>query len=83
MNIGVQVLRVMHYGETEDQNRMITISPVNVLMLAAPLVPEQIQGREVKRISVLMADGSEAEVCVNDVDLDQLEQAIGSYGLPY
>jgi hypothetical protein len=83
MNVGIQVLKVMHYGPTEEDNRMVTISPVNVLMLAAPLVYERIQDREVKRVTVLMIDGGETEVCINDMDLDQLEQAVGAYGLPY
>lgn len=83
MNIGVQTLKVLHYGETEPENRMITISPVNVLIIAAPLVCEQVQGREIKRVSVLLIDGGETEVCISEVDLDQLEQAVGAYGLPY
>lgn len=74
----MRVLTVTNFGETEDANERVTLSPMEIQMTSAK---EEIrQNRPVQRMLVMFKDGAVAEVYVSEFDLLQVEQAIGMYG---
>jgi len=77
----LEVLRVLSYGETPEQDLRITISPMNVLAIVAENEDSTIQGRAVRRVDVLLGEGEQLSVVVNHQDLELLERAIGSFCL--
>lgn len=79
MNADIRVLTFTHFGETEAENARMTLSPMNVKLLAA--FDDTRQGRPVKRVSVLFLEGDSVEVFVSEMDLLQIEQAVGMYGI--
>lgn len=79
--MSLQVLRVHHYGETPADDKRITISPHNVLLIAAATEDITVQDRSVRNVNILFADNGSAEVNINHSDLEMLESAIGSFCL--
>jgi hypothetical protein len=77
----LETLTVHHLGDTQDEDRRITISPANVNIIAAEVEDVLVQGRSVRRVAVLMADGGSVDVTINHADLEMLERAIGSFCL--
>lgn len=75
----VNILRVMHYGETEAENKRITLSPMNLLALAADIEDVTVQGRSLRNVVALAVEGSNLPLCVDHADLELLESAVGSY----
>lgn len=75
----VSILRIDHYGDTEDQNRRMTLSPSNICGLAAEMDDTIVQGRSLRRVGVMMMDGEEILLVVNHADLALMERAVGSF----
>ena len=75
----MQVLRVHHYGETAEEDRRITIAPAQVSVIAAEVDDVQLQGRSVRKTTILMSDGASIDVNVNHADLDLLETTVGAF----
>lgn len=75
---GLRVLTVVSYGETENENDRVTLNSLEIQMTAAR--DDIRQGRPVKRTSVMFKDGAYVELFLNDMDLLEVEQAIGTYG---
>jgi hypothetical protein len=74
-------LTVTHHGETTEEDRRITISPMNVVVVAAGVEDTAVNGRMLRRVTVLFTDGGSADLVINHSDLQMLESAIGSYCL--
>lgn len=74
----IRVLTVQHFGETEEENTRITLSPLNIKMTAAN--PTIRQNREMFKVSVLFLEGDSVELFVTEMDLLQIERAVGMYG---
>lgn len=79
--MNIQKLTLHHYGATEAEDRRVTLSPMNVMMIAAEIEDFQLNGRSLRRVSVCMADGESTELVLNHADLDLIENAIGSFCL--
>lgn len=75
----VKVLTVTAYAEKEEDNKRVTIQPMNVAMLAADIEDSTIQNRSLRKVAVLLLDGETIELFVNHQDLETMEQAVGSY----
>jgi hypothetical protein len=75
----MEILRVHHYGEKTEDDRRITLSPGMITSVAAAVEDESINGRSLRRVAVLFADGGSLELSVNHADLSLLERAIGSF----
>jgi hypothetical protein len=74
-------LTVHHYSEDPTEERRITISPMNITVIAAAIDDIKIGPRTVRAISVLFVDGGSIELNVSHMDLEVLEEAVGSYCL--
>lgn len=74
-----QVLRVHHYGDTTEEDRRITLSPSNITVVAAEAEDSVVNGRSVRKVTVLMVDGGSVDVVVNHADLELMESAVGSF----
>jgi hypothetical protein len=81
MNTDIRVLTFTHFGESEAENARMTLSPMNVKLLAA--FDDMRQGRPVKRVSVLFVEGDSVEIFVSEMDLLTIEQAVGMYGVAF
>ena len=77
----LQVLTVLHYGETESENKRITLSPMNVCLVAADAEDCTVQSRSLRKVSVLFVEGGSVDLCVNHSDMTNIEQAVGTYAL--
>lgn len=76
-----QKLTVHHYGDTTQEDRRITLSPMNIAFIAAEVEDSMVNGRSLRRTSVLFTDGGSADITINHSDLQLLEGAIGSFYL--
>ena len=79
--IEFQRLTVLHYGETTQEDRRITLSPMNIVLVAAEVDDVVVNGRSVRKVTVLFLDQSSVDVVVNHADLELMEAAIGSFCL--
>lgn len=77
----IRVLTFTHYGVTEAENARMTLAPLSIKLLAA--VDDERQGRPVKRVSVMFLEADTVEIFVSELDLLQIEQAVGGYGFAY
>jgi hypothetical protein len=77
----LQKLTVHHYGETSVEDRRITLSPMNIMGMAAEVEDVTVNGRSVRNVSVLFLEGGSIGLCVNHSDLSLLESAIGTFAL--
>lgn len=80
--MNLRVLRVDHYGDTEQDNKRFTLAPTEVVALIADPDDVAIQGRQLRRVTALMKDGMSIDLIVNHADLESLEKAVGAYMLP-
>lgn len=78
----LRVLTLTHYGPTEAENRIVTLSLINIAMIAAEVENVSLQNRQVRRLQVLLLDGEAVDLALSDLDLHQLQQAVGVYVLP-
>ncbi len=76
-----QKLVVYHYGETSEDDRRVTISPMQVNLIAFETEDTIVNGRSLRRASVLFSDGSSCDLAVNHQDMSTLEEAVGAYCL--
>jgi len=76
-----QKLTVYCYNEDPKEDRRITLSPINITIIAAHVEDEVINGRSLRRVAILFVDGGSVEMLVNHSDLELLEGAIGSFCL--
>lgn len=76
-----QKLTVHHYGSTTEEDRRMTISPLNALMVAAGVEDCVVNGRSLRAVTILFSDGGSADLVLNHSDLELLESAVGSFCL--
>ena len=76
-----QKLTVHHYADLEEEDRRITISPMNVALVAAETEDMTVRGRSLRHVTVLFTDGGSTDLSINHSDLELLEGAIGSFCL--
>lgn len=76
-----EVLTVHHYSENLEEEKRVTLSPGNILVVAAAVEDIQIRGRSLREVSVLLTDGESADLIINHSDLEKLEKCVGSYCL--
>ncbi len=72
------ILRVHHYGDTPEEDRRVTLSPMDVSVLLAETEDATVQGRAVRRVTVVLSSGG-IELAVNHSDLELLENTIGFF----
>lgn len=74
-----KILKVTHYGDSPEENKEVTISPVVVKMVFADVAPSFKQNRSVKNISLLLMEGDTVELCISESELYTLEEVVGLY----
>lgn len=76
----LRILTLTSYGDTEEENFTVTLSAMGIKAVFSK--PTVIQDRPANDVVVLFYDDSE-EVCLqlNDLDLNQLQSVVGTYGL--
>jgi len=75
----MRVLTVTSFGETPEENYRVTLSAMNIKMVAAQ--DGIVQGRPVKVTTVLFMDDPESVTLnLSEFDLLQVEGVVGSYG---
>lgn len=77
----VQRLTMHSYSEDIAQERRITISPMQVSIVAAAIEDITIRGLSLRNVDIMFADGQSIALILNHADLSTLESAIGSYCL--
>ena len=77
----MQRLTVHCYAEDAKEERRVTLSPMNVTLIAAEIDDVVVNNRSVRKVSVLFTDGGSVDLIVNHSDLSLLESAIGSFCL--
>jgi hypothetical protein len=75
----MQKLTVYHYSEIKEEERRITLSPVNITVIAAETEDVVVNGRNLRKTAVLFVDGNSIDLLLNHSDLEMLEGAIGSF----
>jgi hypothetical protein len=79
MNLSLKVLKVIHFGDTPEENRAITFSPGSIRLVAAEQGITIKQDRPLRSATVLFNEGDNVEVVISDYDLEVLERVIGGY----
>jgi len=75
----MRVLTVLDLGETPEQNASVTLSALNIKMVAA--MDGEVQGRPAKLVSVFfLGEDQPVGLTLTDFDLLQIQQVVGSYG---
>jgi hypothetical protein len=75
----MRVLTLNSFGETPEEDFRVTLSAMNIKMVAAQ--DGMIQNRPVKVTTVLFIGDSECVTLnLSDFDLNQLENCVGAYG---
>jgi len=74
-------LTVHNYAEKPEEERRITLSPANIVLVAAAVEDITVNGRSLRNVTVLFVDGGSADLLINHQDLQTLESAVGSYCL--
>jgi hypothetical protein len=77
--MAARILKVTNYGETEAENKEVTISPMVIKAVMADVVAHEKQGRAVKNVALLLIEGDTMELVISDRDLYTLEEVVGSY----
>lgn len=77
----LQKLTLHHYGETTTDDRRITLSPMNITVVAAAIEDSMVNGRSLRQVTVLFGDGGSIDLNINHADLELIEGAIGSFCL--
>lgn len=77
----MQVLRVDHHSEDPTEEKRITLSPSNIVLVAASMEDTTVKGRSLRAVTVLFADGASIDLCVDHSDLLKIESAVGGYFL--
>lgn len=75
-----QTLRVQTYGDTEQENIQVTLSPGNIKMVLA-FGNEMRQGKYVRKVSVVFLDNEAVELYLMDHDLMRIEDVVGGYSI--
>lgn len=75
----LQKLTVHHYAEIAEEERRITLSPMNITVIAANVEDTLVNGRSVRPVTVLFTDGGSIDLVVNHADLELLESAVGTF----
>lgn len=80
------VLTVSNYGLQDDGTFLkarVTVAPHMIqVIIAGEETQATIEGRELKKVNVLLLDGNNIELLISEVDLISMERAIGTYILP-
>lgn len=80
------VLTLSNYGVQEDGKVIkarVTLAPHMIqVVIAGEETQFVMEGREIKKVNVLLLDGNNIELLISEVDLISLERAIGTYILP-
>lgn len=77
--MNMQKLTVFHYGETTEEDRRITLSLMNITVVAAATEDTTVNGRSLRSVAVLFTDGSSVDLLINHEDMMTIETAVGSY----
>jgi hypothetical protein len=77
--MAARILKVTHYGETESENKEVTISPMVIKAIFADVLPHNRQDRLVKNVSLLLVEGDTMELIISELDLYTLEDVVGGY----
>lgn len=76
-----QKLTVYSHEEDTTQDRRVTLSPANIVLVAAKIDNVHIHGRTLIPVTILFLDGENIDLNVSHSDLESLEAAVGSYCL--
>lgn len=80
------VLTVSNYGIEEGGKFIkarVTLAPHMIqVVIAGEETQTVVEGRELKRVNILLVDGNNIELLISEVDLISIERAIGTYILP-
>ena len=80
------VLTVCNYAVQDDSQILkarVTIAPHMIQVIIAGEEPyTNIEGRDLRKVNVLMIDGNNLELLISEVDLICLERVIGTYMFP-
>lgn len=72
-------LTIHHYEADVKDDRRMTLSPTNIVMVAAEVEDVSLNGRSLRNITVLFMDGNSVDLTINHSDLECLEAAVGAY----
>jgi len=80
-----RVLTVTNYDEEKGKfiKTRVTIAPSSVeFLIAGEEAYDTRDGREIRKVNIMLVSGNNLEVYISVLDLITLERAIGSYFLP-
>jgi len=81
-----RVLTVTNYVLDENEQiitQRVTIAPHMVhFVIATNESYDLIEGRDIRKLNVIMSEGVNLQLCISLLDLVSLERAIGTYFLP-
>lgn len=80
------VLTVTNYAVEEDGSFLkarTTIAPHMIqFIIASENVHFTIEGRDLRKVNVILTEGNNLEMFISEIDLICMERAIGTYFLP-
>jgi hypothetical protein len=77
----MEQLTLHHYSVDPKEERRVTLSPMNIQLVAAEVEDVVINGRSVRNVTILFSEGGNVDLTINHADLMQLERAVGSFFL--
>jgi len=80
-----RILTITNYDEENGKfiKTSITISPSSVeFLVARDEIYDTIDGRDIKKVNIMMVSGNNLEVFISILDLAVLQRCVGNYYLP-
>ena len=78
--MATNILKVTNYvSDDSAENKIVTISPMVIKAVFADEVASIRQGKAVKNVTLLLVEGDEIALTINDSDLYTLEDIVGGY----
>ena len=74
-----QKLTLSHYSDKPEEERRVTLSPGNIIAVAAEMEDTTVANRSLRAVTVMFLDGGSIDLVINHADLESLENAVGAY----
>lgn len=72
-------LTVHCYAENLEDERRVTLSPMNINVVAAEIDDVKVNNRSLRHVTILLSDGGSIDLLLNHADLDLLESVVGAF----
>ena len=74
-----QKLTLSHYSDIPEEERRVTLSPGNIVAVAAEMEDKTVANRSLRAVTIMFLDGGSIDLVINHADLETLESAVGAY----